>query len=318
MLQALKDYFKARGILSTHFRCEHSDSCAGCLAAEDHPDWEIDLRFAREDSGDGDTRPCPKCGAPMDRAWKGKKECRVKGCGYFPRFTGPKSSYVGTGYERSGGFARGDLPRLFILSPDSGGETWDARSKTPESVRRWEERATNDVANYGEKDQDKHWYRTYELASYILRVFDPRFETIGNVTGHFAHVNAAKCSLNNYANREADDQLAENCREYLPGELEILRPDIVVTQGRKCERLAVRHLYRGRISQIEGELAWVQMNDAHRFLWLWILHPTSRPPRKGELSPFKKQADYDASGTAQGWVRRSRRIRQLLEESQSG
>ena len=317
MLQALKDYFKSRGILSTHFRCEHSDSCAGCLA-KDHPDWEIDLRFAREDSGDGDTRPCPKCGTPMDRAWRGKKACRAEGCGYFPRFTGPKSSYVGTGYERSAGFARGGLPRLLILSPDSGGETWDARSKTPESIRRWEERATNDVANYGEKDQDKHWYRTYELAWYILRVFDPKFKAIGNVKGHFAHVNAAKCSLNNYANREADDQLAENCREHLAGELQILRPDIVVTQGRTCERLAVRHLYRGRIRQIEGELAWVQMNDAHRFLWLWTFHPTSRPPAKGELSPFKKQADFDASETARGWVRYSQRIHQLLEETQGG
>lgn len=317
MLQALKDYFKARGILSTHFRCEHGDSCAGCLA-KDHPDWEIDLHFAREDSGDGDTRPCPKCGAPMDRAWKGKKACRVEGCGYFPRFTGPKSSYVGAGYERSAGFARGDLPRLLILSPDSGGETWDARSKTPESIRSWEERATNDVANYGEKDQDKHWFRTYELASYILRVFKPKFKRINNVKGHFAHVNAAKCSVNNDANRQAPRRLIRNCREYLPEELDLLRPDIVITQGTWCRDVAIKPLYRGRISHIESELAWVQMNDAHRFLWLWTYHPTSRPLRGERLSPFKKQADFDESRRARGWERYSRRIRQLAEEFQGG
>ena len=314
MLQALKDYFKARGILSTHFRCEHSDSCAGCLA-KDHPDWEIDLRFAREDSGDGDTRACPKCGQLMARREAGEP---CGNCDYKPRFTGPKSSYVGTEYERSAGFAQGGLPRLLFLSPDSGGETWDAISKTPEQVRRGEERVDHNVANYGRGLQRKHWYRTYELASYILRVFDPKFEDIGNVKGHFAHVNAAKCSVNNLRNRQANPRLVENCREYLPGELEVLLPDIVITQGTKCRDDAIKHLYRDRISHIEAELAWVRMNEVYRFLWLWTFHPTSQSLRKGEISPFEKQADYDASGTAQGWVRRSRRIRQLLEESLGG
>lgn len=315
MLQRLKDYFKARGILSTHFRCEHGDSCAGCLA-KDHPDWEIDLHFAREDSGDGDTRPCPKCGAAMNRAWDRKKGC--EGCGYCPRFTGPKSSFVGTEYQHSAGFARGDLPRLLFLSPDSGGGHWDAKPRTPDRVRSWEEREGHNVANYGTGDRRKHWYRTYELASYILRVFDPRFEDLGNVVGHFAHVNAAKCSVNNHANAQANPRLVEKCREYLPDELEVLLPDIVVTQGTRCRDAAIKHLYRGRVSRIEGELAWVRVNDAHRFLWLWTYHPTSRRPKKGEPTWFEKHADYDASGTAQGWVRRSRRIRQLLEDSLGG
>ena len=316
MLRKLTDYLREREILSTHFRCEHGLSCAECVKHPKRPDdWRTDVRFAMEDSGDGDTRPCPKCGTPMNRAWDRKKKC--EGCGYCPKFTGPNSSLVGAEYERSAGFARGGLPRLLFLSPDSGGGHWNAKPKTPDRVRRWEEGEGPNVANYSKGDQRKHWYRTYELAWYVLRAFKPKkFEKIENVTGHFAHVNAAKCSVNYDANRQAPRRLIRNCREYLLGELDILRPEIVITQGTWCRYVAIQPLYRSRIDRIEGELAWVRMNDAHKFLWLWTYHPTSW--RRGGVSPFEKQADYDASGTAQGWVRRSRRIRQLLEESQSG
>lgn len=312
MLQKLTDYFKARGILSTHFRCRHGLSCGAYAAEPKRPDdWRTDVRFAREDSGDGDTRPCPKCGTPMNRARNRKKKCEV--CGYCPKFTGPKSSLVGAGYEQSAGFERGGLPRLLFLSPYAHREHWDAKPKTPDQIRQWDEREGPNVRNYGLRDQRKHWYRTYELASYILRVFCAKYEDIENVTGHFAHVNAAKCCVNG----DANGQLVGNCREYLQEELEILRPDIMVTQGQLC-RETIEHLYKGRIRRIQDKLACVQISDTQQALWFWTYLPSSRRPEKGKPTWFEKQADFDASETAQGWVRYSRRIRQLLEESRGG
>jgi uracil-DNA glycosylase len=43
--------------------------------------------------------------------------------------------------------------------------------------------------------------------------------------------NSAKCSVNNPGNKQAHDRLFNNCREYIPGEIEALRPDIIVSQG---------------------------------------------------------------------------------------
>jgi hypothetical protein len=37
--------------------------------------------------------------------------------------------------------------------------------------------------------------------------------------------------MNNLNNKMAGRQLFENCREYIPEEIEVLKPDILVTQG---------------------------------------------------------------------------------------
>ena len=47
----------------------------------------------------------------------------------------------------------------------------------------------------------------------------------------FAHVNAAKCTHNLPGSRVAPARLFRNCRPHLAGELAILAPDVVVTQG---------------------------------------------------------------------------------------
>ena len=305
MLQALKDYFKARGILSTHFRCEHRLSCAARAADKDRRQyWETDACFALEDTGEGDARACPRCGELMARRKAGEP---CEGCGYKPYFTGPKSSYVGTEYERSVGFAQGGLPRLLILSPDSGGETWDATSKTPEQVRRGEEPADHNVAGFR---KNTHWSRTYELASYILRVFDSKFEDSQNVNGHFAHVNVAKCSGNRRDNAQTDLILFKNCRGYLSGELEILRPDILITQGVQA-RDALRSLYRDPADQM-SKIVWVPFGAGHEALRLWTYHPTSR------YQYFGKERDFDKkTETARGWERYSAQIHELMERSRA-
>src|SRR5688572_18563554 len=80
------------------------------------------------------------------------------------------------------------------------------------------------------------------VAYELLGQFDPSLTT-ENATSHFAHVNTAKCSVNNPGRREAPDRLMANCRGYLVTELKLLQPHVVVTQGAKA-RAAILDQFR--------------------------------------------------------------------------
>ena len=107
------------------------------------------------------------------------ESCR--GC--CPSFTGAQSAYVGPDYEK------GTLPRLLFLSLDSGSADRDPARRTPEAVRLQEV-----ACDVGSLHQGKHWYRTHELASVLLKQFDQAL-TPENVSPHFAHANSAKCCM---------------------------------------------------------------------------------------------------------------------------
>ena len=136
-----------------------------------------------------------------------------------PDFTTAKASFVGPAYEE------GHLPRLVFLSLDSGSADPDPRRRTAEAVRRQE--LARDVASL---PGNRHWYRTHELAFELLRQFKEDL-TIDDARLYFAHVNSAKCCQNKPGRRQADNTLFRSCRRFIPGELRVLRPDIVVTQG---------------------------------------------------------------------------------------
>lgn len=129
-----------------------------------------------------------------------------------PMFTGPKSAYVSTGYER------GELPRLLFLSLDSGSAETGPDERLPEAVRRQEE---VDCAILS-LPKGRHWYRTHELAWYVLRKFKPSL-LLDQAKHYFAHANSAKCCMNNEHNSKAASILFKNCRRYLAGEIAILR-----------------------------------------------------------------------------------------------
>lgn len=134
-------------------------------------------------------------------------------------FTEAKASFVGPRYEE------GKLPRLLFLSLDSGSGHPDPRQRTAEAVRKREL-----GCNVAKLPKNLHWYRTHEMARDLLRQFKPGLK-VADARLYFAHVNSAKCCLNRSGRKQAASTLFENCRRFVPGELIILKPDIVVTQG---------------------------------------------------------------------------------------
>ena len=139
-----------------------------------------------------------------------------------PDFTGPKAAYVGREYESA---HKARLPRLLFVSLDSGDAKPDAANRLPEAVR------AQTIA-FGVRNRTRHWYRTHELAACIFNSILGTSMTPEQAQPYFAHTNSAKCCENRSGRGSAHERLFTNCRRYLRGELEVLRPDVIVTQGK--------------------------------------------------------------------------------------
>lgn len=198
-------------------------------------------------------------------------------------FTTSKMTYVGSEYEK------GTLPRLLFLSLDSGSADADPHERTLEAVRRQEEHAY-DEAVVAQLPKARHWYRTHQMAWTILRRFEPSL-TLASAKPYWAHANSAKCCQNNPGRSEAHARLFRNCKPYVQGELELLRPEILVTQGAKA-RDVVASLPRidFTVPTAYGEV-WAACIGNRPVLCITTLHPTARPFGKKEMARWEPYAD---------------------------
>jgi len=135
--------------------------------------------------------------------------------------------------------------------------------------------------------KNRHWYRTHELAQRLFAPFLPGI-SVADTRLFFAHVNSAKCCQNNPGRALADRKLFENCRDFIPEELKILEPEIIVTQGKWAKEAICRsrrytiqehickHLdangYRNPALYETGE---IELGSESRALWISTYHPTN-------------------------------------------
>ena len=187
-------------------------------------------------------------------------------------FTEAKATFVSTGYEKH------LLPRVLILSLDSGDSNPNPEDRTLAAVRKQEE-MVRDVSTLPRND---HWYCTHEIIHSILRKFKPDLRLIEDVQHYFAHINSAKCCQNKSGRSQADDLLFKNCRGFVRDEIPILAPEILVTQGQKA-RDVIRDWFHV-VKEIKGvhnncgnisEIKIITIND--RFtLWIQTYHPKQK------------------------------------------
>lgn len=161
---------------------------------------------------------------PLHFTCKHYEDCKL--CS--SRFTEAKTTFIGTDY------AKATLPRLLVLSLDAFDAPQDPRKRSFHWVRKITEH-TGPPNN-----KNTHWFRTYETAWILLRKFyefkfqdDLKLEDIGPF---FAHVNSAKCCTHQLGHKQAHSKLFKNCSEYVPKEIELLEPDIIVTQGKMARK----------------------------------------------------------------------------------
>ena len=206
------------------------------------------------------------------------------------KFTKGHGIWVGPEYEK------GRVPKLLFLSLDSGSAEPDPKKRTMEAAEEW-----NLKWLPGKGDKAKHWYRTQQFAWHVFNEFNNTFNTaldIGNVDENYdfkpvtqihkikpfySATNSAKCCMNNELRSQADSILFENCREYILGELSILAPDILVTQGKYARMVAetinrIKVLHKKNISGAsakEEDYHVIQLVNGKPLIWIHHYHPNN-------------------------------------------
>lgn len=195
-------------------------------------------------------------------------------------FTPGHSALVGARYEEAeprllfvaldlGTVLRDDDPDYNYVLPDNRG---------PAGIRRSHERMMRLVLSGKDPARRPTLKATSELARAILQDL-PGIPEGDDFMRFCARVNAAKCTMNKEKRAQADNRLYKNCRErnYLRGEINILAPDIIVSQGKQA-RLGVEHAFC-----VRGEWArWrsVKLESGKEAVWFPGYHPSSYGPYK--------------------------------------
>ena len=190
-------------------------------------------------------------------------------------FTTAKEAFISTGYEKH------DLPRLLFLSLDSGSADTDPAKKTLESIRHQEEFECRTLG----LPRHKHWFRTHELAHILLRNFKQDLR-LDEVKHYFAHTNSAKCCQNNPGRKQAVSTLFDNCRKFISGEIRLLLPEILVTQGSAAQQVVqcafeqrdLKNTYPD-ITQFPEEIKIIEIQE-NAVLWIHTYHPRNPNSKK--------------------------------------
>jgi hypothetical protein len=221
---------------------------------------------------------------PEDFHCQFQNTCRM--AAFNGNMTETKMSMVGSHY--------GDrYPKIIVISLDPpSGEDKDGK------IKRWdfkapEHRTTDYVSSIHEKDDylllppNQHWKMTQVIVKDLLVLFGfpskPNSAVasasfagrpIENVSSYFAHINMAKCSMNRPDQGEAPASVHKRCSStYLPGELALLEPDIIVSQGDPTNRILGKMFIDKKIFTKDLPLVEKILLTDKNPIWMPMIHP---------------------------------------------
>ena len=157
-----------------------------------------------------------------------QNDCRSISTDFVPA----REAFVGSEYEKGG-----DLPRLLFVSLNAGGEGpgREPANRTLQYARYVEEGSDPDCCQPEHLRKNSHWYWTHQLAYLLLSplAVQKGLDSIQfrDIHKYFAHTNSAKCYDAARGSRQGHSLMFHNCREFIRREVELLQPDIVITQG---------------------------------------------------------------------------------------
>ena len=265
LIEKLTAYYEEKKILSTNFDCPHSARC----------------RKGRNDP------------SPMKKT----REDAANVCDTYDTFTPAKSALVGKYYEHAN-------PRLLFVSSDAGSAIYITHSfASPQS------RTPKSLQHHPKFQRDKmndHWRYTHEMARTILGTCGviPRTAKFEDALDYFSHANTVKCSVNKRDKGEAPQRLFTKCRGYLRGEIDVLSPDIIITQGKRAKGGVESAFYT---ASEWGVCQTIKFGKRKEVLWLPIHHPGDR---RGNF--FKESRDWGTDGRR--WVRFAQEVREFISQ----
>jgi uracil DNA glycosylase superfamily protein len=230
------------------------------------------------------------------------------------KFISGRLPAISSGYEKPPSDERHQLPRLLVLSldwgKDEGSKPSDRGLRSPGSTQ-------------GRRLTQAREER--EIAARLLRPFYKKLFPQANLdwkeVHHFyARTNSIKCCANQVDKQQAAERLFHNCREYLRPELELLIPDILVTQGKQAAKVVevqfgetVHDLHTISEDGSRSSCTWTEfaeadpgkwfsaviMIDRRKVLWFGVPFPHSRGkrgyhPKAGELDMYYERCADEA------------------------
>ncbi|MCD4753462.1 MAG: hypothetical protein K8R40_10355 [Anaerolineaceae bacterium] len=200
---------------------------------------------------------------------------------YQQDMTEAKMSMVGSLYGKN-------YPKIVVVSldpPKGKGDDFKRREqRTSESIAKHHE-----AEHYCKTHPNRHWAFTQILVKDILVVWGYQAQPnsaivtesyekrpIENVSKYFSHVNVAKCSMNKPDQRQARQKVHWKCSSsYLFEELEILQPDLLISQGVNANKNLGR-LFGIKITNNKDlPKSEVVKLGQKQCLWLPMRHPSS-------------------------------------------
>jgi hypothetical protein len=203
-------------------------------------------------------------------------------------------SYVGAGYED------GKLPRLLFVSSDTNNP--EGLDEHPEygalrGIREIIWRHRNDPLK-----PQTHLHQTLDLARSILAPYAK--ERLGkdiefnDFVGYIANVRSTRCKDSSIGRKEGSPRMFRNCIGFLKGEIEVLRPDIIVMQGARARSAlwttfpVIRQFsmsgYPNTICQI------VQLEANHTAIKIIAKHPCAHGSNGWKSGEIKNFVDWAA------------------------
>jgi len=184
-------------------------------------------------------------------------------------------AYVGTNY--------GKPFKILFIPLDIGGECKNLKDRRRELEKEAE------VDNL-RRNRCWHILETLKALKILLEKEDKDEDSVLQEIlkeGRYSMINSAKCCLGKNMN-QAPWKFFNNCKEYIKAEVEILKPDIIITQGRRAadvfELLYPDELKdKGEWFEREGDIT---VNGNHKALVICAVHPSARGRWKKKWNSF--------------------------------
>jgi hypothetical protein len=206
---------------------------------------------------------------------------------YQNKMTETKMSMVGSRYGC-------EYPKIVVVSLDppygDQGDFTTPHQRFTEYVA-----AKSEADDYALNRPNTHWAATQIIVKDLLCLFGYQAQLgaavatekyagrpIENVSAYFAHVNVAKCSMNNLGKAQAHRKVHKICGDsYLKAELAILEPDILVSQGKATNSIMADLFGAGYFQEADlPAVKKVQVGNKTA-LWLLMRHPTRQLKKIG-------------------------------------
>jgi hypothetical protein len=220
------------------------------------------------------------------------KECRAE-CDEKSKFTTAREPYIGKYYGKKG------IPKLLFLSLDSGDEEGNPELKTIQAMREGALKLKPEQIPKG-----RHWYITHQFAWILFDEFNKNSDSnldightdekmhfypkneIYKIMPYFAHTNSAKCCMNKQHSKQANKILFANCRGYIPKEIKIFDPHILVTQGDYAKKVIEEAIRNGifslknprnfrKANKKKPDVMIIEIRNNKPVEWIHHYHPRS-------------------------------------------